>query len=70
MDNKVRKLVTGYCPHMQQNTHIFIDYEKINVIGDSKTYLKAIGLVCDYIDDCHSLDEYGRCPIFIANEDK
>lgn len=70
MDRKIRKSVTGYCPQLNQNSCISIEYAEFYINGDSNTHYKALGFKCDHVSKCQYIDEYGRCPIFTANENK
>lgn len=67
-----RYLFRHHCPYLNSLHTIAVDYAKIDLLGDLKTYYKATGYSCDYVDECPypAEDDYGRRPVFLAAPDE
>lgn len=68
----IRYQFTHYCPYLEKMHVIYLDYAKLNFIGDVETHYKITGYQCDYVNDCPYPDNdlYGRCPVYLDAPDE
>lgn len=62
----ILSIYTDYCPHLKMEHSIEIRYSKVPISGSPNEHFKKVSALCDHVDSCNHLDEYGRCPLFKA----
>ncbi len=62
-------IYTGQCPYLKSSHSIRIETAEVSSLGKLSPDYKKMGYSCEHSDDCPHLDEYGRCPVFIAAPD-
>ena len=66
---KIRAIHRGYCPELDEDYQIEVEYSKLGFLGDPNTYYKKLGYRCAYsmANGCESCYSKGvDCPIFSA----
>ena len=66
---KIRATHCGYCPELNEDYQIEVEYSKLRYLGDPNTYYKKLGFRCEHslISECSSCGPGGGdCPIFKA----
>lgn len=60
--------VSGYCPYLNSEHKIYVNYNEVPILGQLNYGYKKMDYSCDYCEECPSefKDEYGRCPLFIS----
>ena len=52
-----------HCPHLGKETDFYVDYEYINLCGDSHTHSVKVGFSCPSSYEC-PLENTNDCPLF------
>lgn len=55
--------INGFCPHLNNENTILVNYSKIPVIGKVGYDYKKFSYTCEYSDDC-SHSSTNKCPLF------
>lgn len=63
MGIKKRYKFYDYCPCIEKETNFYVDYEDINMVGNSHTYSVKLGYSCPSLSEC-SLEHSNECPLF------
>lgn len=65
----IYRIYSGECPRFNRQQDIRIEYQEILQSGGRKPGYKKMQCECPHISDCPHLDEWHRCPIFLAAPD-
>lgn len=63
MRNHILKNTTGFCPVINAETDVEIEYSKVPILGSTSEHYKAVSVDCDYSEQC--TEQY--CPIMGEN---
>ncbi len=61
--SRVFRQVYGYCPYLDTDYSITIEYAVIHSLGKNEPGYKPIGASCDESDSC-PYDNGNKCPIY------
>lgn len=70
-ENMITKTHTGYCPFLNKEHTISIEYLEVSQTQTTHRHFKRSKYECCYSDECppENLDEYGRCPLYLECPD-
>lgn len=57
---RILKTIIGYCPHLQRDHEIVLEYHELHLSGRPEPDYKITVSRCDYIDECPMSRQ---CPI-------
>lgn len=63
MRKHIFKNVDGFCPAINSETSIEIEYSEVPILGSTSEHYKAVSIDCDYSEQC--TERY--CPIMREN---
>ena len=63
MRKHIFKNITGFCPTINGEANIEIEYSEVSILGSPREQYRAVSLDCDYSDKCSE----GYCPIMKEN---
>jgi len=66
---KITKTYNEYCPFIDAERTISVDYTQVKRVRNSKNGLKRGGFSCDDRNLCTYLDNDGRCTLYYLASD-